>query len=74
MLLASFPEPPHGMAYQVWMKRGGAMHKAGMVMHGGMSMVDMEMPVQRGDVVAFSVEPMQGSVEPTSPLLMESVL
>jgi anti-sigma-K factor RskA len=74
MLLASVPEPPRGMAYQVWVKRKGAMHKAGMLMHGGMSMVDMDMPVQRGDEIAFSIEPMHGSAAPTTPLLMESVL
>jgi anti-sigma-K factor RskA len=71
MLLATVPEPPHGMAYQVWVKRKGTAHKAGMLMHGGMAMLDMPMPVQKGDVVAFSVEPMSGSAAPTSPYMME---
>jgi anti-sigma-K factor RskA len=71
MLLAEVPEPPHGMAYQVWVRRKGTPHKAGMVMHGGMTMMDMPMPLQKGDVVAFSVEPMSGSASPTSPYMME---
>ena len=50
------------------------MHKAGMLMHGGMSSVDMDMPVQHGDMIAFSVEPMQGSAAPSGPLMMEMEL
>jgi len=71
MLLATVPEPPHGMAYQVWVRRSGIVHKAGMVMHGGMTMMDMPMPLVKGDVVAFSVEPMSGSAAPTSPYMLE---
>lgn len=71
MLLAMMPAPPNGMAYQVWLRHKGAARKAGMVMHGGMSMLDLSMPVARGDVVAFSVEPMQGSTRPTSPYVMQ---
>jgi len=74
MLLAMVPEPPRGMAYQVWITRKGTTHKAGMVMHGGMTMMDMAMPVQKGDIVAFSVEPMTGSVAPTSPYTMEMAI
>jgi len=74
MVVASLPEPPRGMAYEVWLKRHGAVRKAAMLMHGGMTMLDMEMPVQRGDVVAISVEPMYGSVAPTSPPMMQMVL
>ena len=71
MLLATVPAPPHGMAYQVWVKRKGVPHKAGMVMHGGMTMMDMTMPLEKGDVVAFTVEPMTGSAAPTSPYIMQ---
>jgi anti-sigma-K factor RskA len=74
MLVASVPEPPRGMAYQIWVKRDGTPHKAGMVMHGGMTMMDMPMPLQKGDMVAFSVEPMSGSAAPTSPYVMAIVL
>jgi anti-sigma-K factor RskA len=74
MLVASVPEPPRGMAYQIWVKRSGTPHKAGMVMHGGMTMVDMPMPLQKGDMVAFSVEPMSGSAAPTSPYVMAILL
>jgi len=71
MLLATVPEPPRGMAYQIWVKRSGTMHKAGMVMHGGVTMMDISMPLEKGDVVACSVEPMNGSAAPTSPYAME---
>jgi hypothetical protein len=74
MLLATVPEPPHGMAYQLWVKRHGVMHKAGMVTHGGLARVDMDIPVQHGDMIAFSVEPMQGSTAPSGPLMMEMEL
>ena len=74
MLLATVPEPPRGMAYQVWITRKGTPHKAGMVMHGGMTMMDMSMPVQKGDIVAFSVEPMAGSKAPTTPYMMEMAI
>jgi anti-sigma-K factor RskA len=74
MLLAMVPEPPRGMAYQVWITRKGTPHKAGMVMHGGMTMMDMAMPLQKGDIVAFSVEPMTGSKAPTSPYMMEMAI
>jgi len=47
------------------------MHKAGMVMHGGVTMMDISMPLEKGDVVACSVEPMNGSAAPTSPYAME---
>ena len=40
-------------------------------MHGGMTMMDMPMPVQKGDMIAFSVEPMSGSEAPTSPYMMK---
>jgi anti-sigma-K factor RskA len=71
MLLATVPEPPRGMGYQVWVRRKGTPHKAGMVVHGGMAMMDMPMPLEKGDVVAFTVEPMSGSATPTSPYMME---
>ncbi|MBV8082605.1 MAG: anti-sigma factor [Candidatus Eremiobacteraeota bacterium] len=74
MLLASVPTPPRGMAYQVWVGRKGEMRKAGMLTHGGMAMLDMPMPLRKGDVVAFSVEPPAGSPAPTSPYAMEIVL
>ncbi len=71
MLLATVPEVPRGMAYQVWVVRGGRPHPAGAVMHGGMTMMDMKMPLLKGDVVAFSMEPMPGnSPAPTSPYLV----
>ncbi len=42
-----------------------------MLMHGGMAMMEMSMPLEKGDVVAFSVEPMTGSLSPTLPYAME---
>ncbi|WOC12225.1 anti-sigma factor [Gordonia sp. MP11Mi] len=57
------------MGYQVWITVGGAMKSAGVVSPGNSSsvvMTDMERPVD----VGLSVEPMTGSSEPTSPMVV----
>jgi hypothetical protein len=37
-------------------------------------MVDIPMPVEAGDIVAFSMEPPGGSAKPTMPWVMQQVL
>ncbi|MBV8172289.1 MAG: anti-sigma factor [Candidatus Eremiobacteraeota bacterium] len=74
LLLATVPEPPHGMAYQIWIGRKGAMRKAGMLMHGGVSVMDMPAPMRSGDVVAFSVERPSGASAAASTYAMEMTL
>ena len=74
MLVAQTPPAPKGMTYQAWVVHKGAMHKVGMVPGGTMTMVHMPMPVEAGDVVAFTVEPMGGSAKPTMPFIMQQTL
>ncbi len=74
MLVAQMPVAPKGMTFQAWVIRKGAVHDAGMVAAGTKSMVHLPMPVQRGDVVAFTIEPMTGSPRPTMPFAMQATL
>ncbi|HYK52305.1 MAG TPA: anti-sigma factor [Candidatus Eremiobacteraceae bacterium] len=74
MLVASMPAMPKGKTFQVWVIRHGAVHNAGLVPAGKTSMMHMPMPVQKGDVVAFTVEPLGGSKTPTMPIAMSQSL
>jgi len=74
MLVALMPPAPKGMTFQAWIIRGGQPHDAGMVPAGKTTMMHMPMPVQKGDVIAFSVEPMGGSLTPTMPFAMRQAL
>jgi anti-sigma factor RsiW len=72
-LIASVPAAPHGMKYQAWIIHKGTMHRAP-VLPTGVAMITMPMPLEAGDVVAFSMEPPQGSAHPTGPFMMEQTL
>ena len=72
-LIASVPPAPHGMKYQTWIIHKGIVHRAP-VLPGGVAMLAMPMPLESGDVVAFSMEPPQGSAKPTGPFMMEQTL
>jgi anti-sigma factor RsiW len=72
-LIASVPPAPHGMKYQAWIIHKGTMHRAP-VLPTGVAMITMPMPLEAGDVVAFSMEPPQGSAHPTGPFMMEQTL
>ena len=74
LLVASMPPEKKGMTFQAWIIRKGHAHDAGTVPAGATSMMHMPMPVQKGDVIAFSVEPMGGSKAPTMPFAMEQAL
>jgi len=74
MLVASMPSTPNGKTFQMWIIRAGKVYNAGMVTAGKRSMMHVPMPVQKGDVVAFSVEPMGGSATPTMPFAMTQSL
>lgn len=74
MIVASMPKEPTGKTFQMWVIRKGAVHNAGMVPAGRTSMMHLPMPVQSGDVVAFSLEPMGGSASPTMPFAMTQSL
>jgi hypothetical protein len=72
-LIASVPAAPHGMKYQAWIIHKGTIHRAP-VLPTGVAMIAMPMPLESGDVVAFSMEPPQGSARPTGPFMMEQTL
>jgi anti-sigma-K factor RskA len=72
-LIASVPPAPHGMKYQAWIIHKGTMHRAP-VLPTGVAMITMPMPLETGDVVAFTMEPPQGSAHPTGPFMMEQTL
>lgn len=74
MLVASMPKEPAGKTFQMWVIRRGAVHDVGTVPAGKTSMMHLPMPVQTGDVVAFSLEPMHGSAQPTMPFAMTQPL
>jgi hypothetical protein len=72
-LVGMVPAAPHGMKYQAWIIHKGKVHRAG-VLPTGVAMVDMPMPVESGDVVAFTMERPEGSATPTMPWVMQQVL
>jgi anti-sigma-K factor RskA len=72
-LVGMVPAAPHGMKYQAWIIHNGKVHRAG-VLPTGVAMMDMPMPVESGDVVAFTMEPPGGSDKPTMPWVMQQVL
>lgn len=74
MLVASMPPAPKGMTFQAWVIHRGKIHDVGTVSPGTTSMMHMPMPVQLGDVVAFTIEPMGGSETPTMPFVMRQQL
>jgi anti-sigma-K factor RskA len=74
MLIALMPPAPKDMTFQAWIIRHGKAHSAGMLPAGATTMMHMSMPVEKGDVVAFSIEPMGGSLTPTMPFAMEQRL
>lgn len=72
-LIASVPPAPHGMKYQAWIIHKGTLHRAPML-PAGVAMIEMPMPLEAGDIVAFSMEPPEGSAHPTGPFMMEQTL
>lgn len=75
MAMASVPNAPKGMTYQMWVVRNGQAHSAGTaVRKGGMMIVDLPMPLRKGDIVAFSMEHGAGTGIPTRPFLLETTI
>ncbi len=72
-LVSLVPAAPHGMKYQAWIIHKGKVHAAG-VLPTGVAMLDMPMPLEQGDVVAFTMEPPGGSATPTMPWVMQQTL
>jgi anti-sigma-K factor RskA len=63
------PPPPAGKAYEMWIIDGGRTLPAG-ILRGSLS--TLARPVPPGASVAVSVEPADGSLQPTGPLLLRA--
>jgi anti-sigma factor RsiW len=74
MAMASVPNAPKGMTYQLWVVRNGQAHSAGTIQKGGMTIMDLPMPLRKGDIVAFSMEHGAGTGIPTRPFLLETTI
>lgn len=65
------PDAPDGDTYRTWVLRGGATFDAGELRPAAQTELEMPMPLQTGDQVAFSREPVGTGNKPTSPFLMK---
>jgi hypothetical protein len=65
------PDAPAGDTYRTWVLRGGTTFDAGVLPPDAQTELEMPMPLQSGDEVAFSREPVGTGDKPTSPFLMK---
>jgi len=65
------PDAPAGDTYRTWVVRGGTTFDAGELKPAAQTELEMPMPLQSGDEVAFSREPVGSGNAPTSPFLMK---
>jgi hypothetical protein len=65
------PGAPDGDTYRTWVLRGGTTFDAGELRPAAQTELEMPMPLQAGDQVAFSREPVGTGNRPTSPFLMK---
>jgi len=71
VIYSEVPHAPAGDTYRTWVVRGGKTFDAGELPAGTRAKLDMPMPLQNGDVVAFSREPIGTGSQPTNPFLMQ---
>jgi hypothetical protein len=71
VIYSDVPHAPVGETYRTWVVRGGKTFDAGELRPGNRDVLDMPMPLQGGDVVAFSREPVGSGNAPTNPFLMQ---
>jgi|GEM_PF-870367 len=71
VIYSDVPHAPIGQTYRTWVVRGGKTFDAGELRPGNRDVLDMPMPLQGGDVVAFSREPVGSGSAPTNPFLMQ---
>jgi hypothetical protein len=65
------PGAPSGDTYRTWVVRGGKTYDAGTLPPDSVTKLEMPMPLESGDVVAFSREPVGTGSLPTTPFLMQ---
>jgi hypothetical protein len=68
------PDAPDGDTYRTWVLRGSQTFDAGELRPATQTELEMPMPLQAGDQVAFSREPVGTGNRPTSPFLMKVVI
>jgi hypothetical protein len=71
LIFSQVPHAPTGDTYRTWVLRSGKTFDAGELPAGTQTKLEMPMPLEDGDVVAFSREPVGGGDRPTNPFLME---
>jgi hypothetical protein len=71
LIFTDVPHAPNGETYRTWVLRGGKTFDAGELPAGTQTKLVMPMPLEAGDVVAFSQEPLAGGDRPTNPFLMQ---
>jgi hypothetical protein len=71
VIYSDVPHAPSGQTYRTWVVRAGKTFDAGELRPGNRDVLDMPMPLQDGDVVAFSREPVGSGNMPTNPFLMQ---
>ena len=71
LIFTDVPHAPTGETYRTWVLRGGKTFDAGELPAGTQTKLVMPMPLETGDVVAFSQEPLGGGDQPTNPFLMQ---
>jgi hypothetical protein len=65
------PSAPSGDTYRTWVVRDGKTYDAGALPPDSVTKLEMPMPLENGDVVAFSREPLGTGSLPTTPFLMQ---
>jgi anti-sigma factor ChrR (cupin superfamily) len=65
------PDAPSGDTYRTWVVRGGQTYDAGALPPDSVTKLEMPMPLESGDIVAFSREPLGTGSLPTTPFLMQ---
>ena len=65
------PDAPAGETYRTWVVRDGKTYDAGELPPDSVTKLEMPMPLQSGDVVAFSREQVGSGNQPTTPFLMQ---
>jgi len=71
LIFTDVPHAPSGETYRTWVVRGAKTFDAGVLPAGTQTKLVMPMPLEAGDVVAFSREPLDGGDQPTNPFLMQ---
>jgi len=73
VLVSDLPAAPPGDVYRVWLIRRGKAHLGHIVAAGKAVRTRIEMKVEPGDVIAFSMAPMEDSAAPSRFFMQQSL-